>query len=148
MRTLAATQLTSAPEGDLRQAVTELGATPAPTLTLRWRGRASVRVMDVQFSIEITPAAHGLMRLTCQYSLQGPFSWLLGRDSDGRLRGNLQYLAALICQRAEGLSGARYDGRHPPFAKTERLKDVSVRRTRPIPDPRDESGRPAVAVLP
>jgi hypothetical protein len=148
VRTLSVTQLTSASESDLKRAVTESGAAPVPTLTLRWRGRANVQVLNGQLSIEIVPAVDGRMGLTCQYSLHGPFSWLLGRDAKERLRGNLQYLAALICHRAEGLRGARNDGRPLPSIKAEGLKDVSVRRLRPALDPHDESGGSAAAVLP
>jgi hypothetical protein len=135
---LAVTQLTTASASELRRAAADVGPLPVPTLTMRWRGRATVRVLDGQFSAEIMPAGDGRNELTCRYRFGGPFSWLVGKEDYERLRGNLQYFAALVCHRAERVSGSRYDGRPPP----------SRRAGRPAAAPAREAGIAAAGHAP
>lgn len=111
---LTMTQATSASAGELRQAMYGLGRPPAPSLTLTWRGRAGVRVLDGAFTSEVVTGEAGRSVLTCRYRVGGPFARPICRDARQQLRGNLQYIAAAICHRAEELHAASSDGRPPP----------------------------------
>jgi hypothetical protein len=127
MKELTVRQVTSASARELRRAVTELGPVPVPALTLRWRARANVRALDSGFAVEIAPVDGGRTALTCRYHFAGPFSFLTTKEEYERLRGNLQYIAAVICHRAEKLSGSRCDGRPPPLNKASGSADHSAR---------------------
>ena len=127
MKELTVRQVTSASARELRRAVTELGPVPTPALTLRWRGRANVRALDCRFAVEIAPVDGGRTALTCRYHFAGPFSWLTSREEFEWLRGNLQYIAAVTCRRAEKLSGSRCDGRPPPLGRASTSADHSAR---------------------
>jgi hypothetical protein len=120
MRELAVTQVTPASASELKGVLTELEPLPVPVLTLRWRGRASGKVLDGRIEVEMAPAAGGGTAVTCRYRFTGPLSWLIADDEYERLRGNLQYIGAVVCHRAEQRSGARCDGRPPPSGKASR----------------------------
>lgn len=107
MKELEVRQATTAPVSELSEVLGDLRPMPMPSLTLRWRGRAKVRVLDARFSAESAPAPGGGAVLTCRYRFTGPFSWLIGRGEYEWMRGDLQYFAARVCHRAEKRSGSR-----------------------------------------
>lgn len=114
MNELTVRQETSAPAGELRRAMEDLGSLPEPSLTLTWRGRTRVRALEGRLTAEVAPDAAGRNGLVCRYRFGGLFARLIRRDGYDQLKGNLQYIAAAICHRAEELHAASSDGRPPP----------------------------------
>lgn len=114
MEELTVRQVTSAPASELRRAMEDLGSLPEPSLTLTWRGRARVRALEGKLTAEVAPDAAGRNGLACRYRFGGLFARLITRDGYDQLKGNLQYIAAVICHRAEELHAASSDGRPPP----------------------------------
>ena len=97
MEELTVRQVTSAPASELRRAMEEaLGSLPEPSLTLTWRGRARVRTLEGKLSAEVAPDPAGRNGLACRYRFGGLFARLITRDGYDQLKGNLQYIAAVV----------------------------------------------------
>jgi hypothetical protein len=142
MRELAVTQVTPASAGELKRVLTELEPLPVPALTMKWRGRASGKVLDGRIEVKMAPAAGGKTAVTCRYRFTGPLAWLIADDEYERLRGNLQYIGAVVCHRAEQRSGSRCDGRPPPSGKASRTTARTV-ATDALAGPAPAEGRTA-----
>lgn len=126
MEELTLRQETTAPVGALKRAIADVGSLPAPSLRLTWRGRAGVRALDGKLTAEVALDAAGRNGVACRYRFGGLFARLITRDGHDQLKGNLQYIAAVICHRAEELHAASSDGRPPPARKAGRPSDLSA----------------------
>ena len=148
MKELEVRQATTARVSDVRSVLADLRPLAPPVLTLRWRGRAGVRALDSRFSAVSEAVPGGGSVLTCRYRFTGPFSWLVGSAEYEWMRGNLQYYAALVCHRAEKLSGPRRAPVRSPLRDETTVADEGVAAWRTsVPDTGDGRVRRGREVL-